>query len=267
MRLWNLKTRELLITLFHGRDGEWVIWTPQGYYAASGPGAELIGWQINHRPDHEAEYINAAQLRKSLNRPDIVAKAIQLGSAEQAVKEAYGTNLKLADLLGKPVPRFRIVSPAANAPLTGGKTEVEIALDATPDPVKLIRIQVNGQQIAGHLPEQGSGFKPGALGPTRFSMASAKMVASAPEKRRSFDCSCCPSGMCPGTEGVAPWRSRSPPGRRTKARCLRAGSRLRAGAPCRSAGIDNSAPHYQKSFQTHKQNPSRQSAPTVAERR
>ena len=82
VRLWNLKTRELLVTLFRGTDGEWVMWTPQGYYAASGPGSELIGWQINHGPEHEAEYVTAAQLRKHLNRPDIVARAIQLASAE-----------------------------------------------------------------------------------------------------------------------------------------------------------------------------------------
>jgi WD40 repeat protein len=28
VRLWNLKTSEQLVTLFHGMDGEWVMWTP-----------------------------------------------------------------------------------------------------------------------------------------------------------------------------------------------------------------------------------------------
>ncbi|MGO9171026.1 MAG: PDZ domain-containing protein [Rhodomicrobium sp.] len=163
VRLWNLKTRELLVTLFRGADGEWVMWTPQGYYAASGPGSELIGWQINHGPEHEAEYVTAAQLRKTLNRPDIVARAIQLASAEQAVKEAYGTNFKLSDLLAKPVPRLRIVSPAPNTALRGGSASLEIALEATPDPVKAIRIQVNGRQVAEHQPDKGGGFTPGAL--------------------------------------------------------------------------------------------------------
>ena len=163
VRLWNLKTRELLVTLFQGRDSEWAMWTPQGYYAASGPGADLIGWQINHGPNKEAEYVAAAQIRKSLNRPDIVARAIQLASAEAAVKEAYGTNFKLADLLAKPVPRLRIISPAANAGLRDGRAQVEIAVEATPDPVKLIRIQVNGRQIAERLPAQGGGFTPGTL--------------------------------------------------------------------------------------------------------
>jgi hypothetical protein len=28
-------------------DGEWVMWTPQGYYTSS-PGADkIVGWQIN----------------------------------------------------------------------------------------------------------------------------------------------------------------------------------------------------------------------------
>lgn len=161
-RLWNLKTRELLVTIFQG-NGEWAMWTPQGYYAASGPGADLIGWQINHGPDQLADYVTAAQIRKSMNRPDIVSRAIQLGSAEAAVKDARGTNFKLADLLAKPVPRLRITAPAANATLSGGTAEIAAGLEATPDPVRLIRIHVNGRQVAEHLPSQGGGFAPGPL--------------------------------------------------------------------------------------------------------
>ena len=163
VRLWNLKTRELLVSLFQDTDGEWAMWTPLGYYAASGPGSELIGWQINHGPEREAEYVNASQLRKALNRPDIVARTIELASAEEAIKEASGTNFKLADLLAKPVPRFRIVAPAENASVSGGSTEVALVLEATPDPVKSIHIQVNGRAIAEHQPTEGGGFAPGPM--------------------------------------------------------------------------------------------------------
>ncbi|MDX2201574.1 MAG: caspase family protein [Hyphomicrobiaceae bacterium] len=163
VRLWNLKTRELLVSLFHGSDGEWAMWTPQGYYAASGPGSELIGWQINRGPEREAEYVNASQLRRALNRPDIVARTIELASAEAAIKEASGTNFKLADLLAKPVPRFRIVAPAENAALSGGSTRLDIVLEATPDPVKSIQIHVNGRAIAEHQPTAGGRFAPGRL--------------------------------------------------------------------------------------------------------
>ena len=162
VRLWNLKTRELLVTLFRGADGEWVMWTPQGFYTSSPAGARLIGWQINHGPEHEAEYVAAAQLRQHLNRPDIVARAIQLASAEEAVRQARGADFKIADLLAKPVPRLRILSPEAGATLKGGRAQVTVELEPTPDPVKLIRIQVNGRQIAKKPPaESAPGFPPG----------------------------------------------------------------------------------------------------------
>ncbi len=46
-----------------------------------------------------------------------------------------------------------------DARLRGGYAEVKVELGATPDPVKLIRIQVNGRQIVEKQPEAGeSGF-------------------------------------------------------------------------------------------------------------
>ncbi len=164
MRLWNLKTRELLVTIFRGTDGEWVMWTPQGYYAGS-PGADkIVGWQINRGADKAADYVTAEQLRKHLNRPDIVAKAIQLASAEEAVRTSYGTEFKLSDLLAQPAPRLRILSPAADSTVNAaGGIAVKIALDATPDPVTRIRIQVNGRQLDDFLPESGPKFEPGEL--------------------------------------------------------------------------------------------------------
>ena len=133
------------------------MWTPQGYYTGS-PGADkIVGWQINKGPEHAADYVGAEQLREHLNRPDIVEKAIVLASAEQAVREAPGTSFKLADLLSRPVPRFRIVSPLTGSVQKGGRASVRIAVEATPDPVRLIRVQVNGRQVAEQTPAIDSG--------------------------------------------------------------------------------------------------------------
>ncbi len=156
VRLWNVQTRELIVTLFRGEDGEWVAWTPQGFFASSGPGGELIGWQINHGPERAAEYVTAAQLRQHLNRPDIVARAIQLASAEAAAKEAHGADFTVAELLAKPVPRLRILSPEAGAALRGGYAEVKVEFQPTPDPIKLVRIQVNGRQVKELQPDNGA---------------------------------------------------------------------------------------------------------------
>ena len=136
------------------------MWTPQGYYTGS-PGADkIVGWQINKGPDQAADYVGAEQLRQHLNRPDIVERAIILASAEQAVREAPGTTFKLVDLLSRPVPRFKIAAPLSGTAERGGRTTVKIAIEATPDPIKAIRVQVNGRQIKELTPDIGSGGFP-----------------------------------------------------------------------------------------------------------
>lgn len=157
LRLWNLKTHELVVTLFRAIDGKWVMWTPQGYYAAS-PGADaMVGWHINNGPQHAADYVGADQLRQHLNRPDIIERALVLASAEQAVKEAPGTTFKLNDLLSKPVPRFRIVSPQVETLQRGGNIQLKVLVEATREPVKFMRVQVNGRQVSEIVSDVGSG--------------------------------------------------------------------------------------------------------------
>jgi hypothetical protein len=99
VRLWNLRTYELLVTLFYAPNGEWAIWTPQGYYAASPGGGKLFGWQINRGPERNADYAAAERLRTQLYRPDIVAQAIILGSAKEATERA-SKGPGLEELLG-----------------------------------------------------------------------------------------------------------------------------------------------------------------------
>jgi WD40 repeat protein len=162
VRIWNLRSGELIATIFYGRDGEWVMWTPQGYYTGSPGSDKIVGWQINKGAENAADYVGADQLRQHLNRPDIVEKAIILASAEQAVRESPGTSFKLADLLAKPVPRFRIVSPASGSTERNGRALIKIDVGLVPNPIKSMRVQVNGRQVSEITPDIGSGgFKTG----------------------------------------------------------------------------------------------------------
>ena len=144
VRLWNLKTRELLVTIFRGTDGRWIAWTPEGYYAGS-PGADnIVGWQINKGANKAADYVTAEQLRDYLYRPDIVDRAIILGSAQQALREAKRTDHRLEDLLAIERPRFALAAPER---ATGGAATLTLTLEATADPVKEIAIGVNGTNV------------------------------------------------------------------------------------------------------------------------
>lgn len=108
LRLWNLDTRELIVSmLFAGKD--WVVWMPQGYYYASDEGDRLIGWHVNQGRGKEARFVRAAQLKKYLWSPEMVRRAIILRSAEKAVAEMRpGADKELERLLQKKPPEFDI---------------------------------------------------------------------------------------------------------------------------------------------------------------
>ena len=79
------------------------------------------------------------------------------------MRTSYGTGTGLADLLARPAPPVRILSPAPGSTVTAANSiPVKIALDPTPDPVTRIRIQVNGRQLGDYLPARhGPAVEPG----------------------------------------------------------------------------------------------------------
>jgi WD40 repeat protein len=145
VRLWNLKTQELIVTVFRGVDGEWAIWTPQGYYAASPNGEALVGWNVNHGANKEAEWVTAEQMRGVFYRPDVVAKAIALASAEDALKEA-GLGLTAAEAIkSKPLPVIRGATwPPAGMSVSGGKGIIAIAVEKSAAPPTSWEFKVGG---------------------------------------------------------------------------------------------------------------------------
>ena len=64
VRLWNMATHENVASLFYGKNGEWVLWTPQGYYAASPAGDAHVGWHVNEGEGKLARFVSAAQLKR-----------------------------------------------------------------------------------------------------------------------------------------------------------------------------------------------------------
>ena len=112
VRLWDVGSRENLLTLFHGSDGEWVAWTPTGHYTASANGDKMIGWQINRGVDQAADYVTATQLRSHLHRPDIVANAIRLRNVNAAIAQAGGGTFRLEQLNNALPPDFIIRKPS-----------------------------------------------------------------------------------------------------------------------------------------------------------
>lgn len=125
VRLWNLDTRGLVASLF-ASDGEWIMWTPQGYFHSSPKGDSLVGWHVNQGQDREARYIWARQIRTHLNSPEIVRRAILTGDPAGAAKELRGTDSQLDQLLQRKPPEFEARVIETDPPAAEGYVAVEI---------------------------------------------------------------------------------------------------------------------------------------------
>ena len=159
VRLWNLQTRELIVSLFHGDDGEWVVWTPQGYYASSPNGDRIVGWQINKGPEQAAEYVTANQLRNKFYRPDIVERAIVLASAAKAVEEvdpARAGGFQLSDLAQRLPPKLAVISSRDRGATSNGRTVIQLSLaEASGDPVDTFQAFVNDTKVTAAAKRDG----------------------------------------------------------------------------------------------------------------
>lgn len=147
VRLWNLETRENLLTLFQAQDGEWVAWTPSGYYAASPGGSKLIGWHVNRGADQAADYYPAEQFRQSRDRPELVAETLRRGG-EKAALAALGDKRPAVDvaeaIAAKPATPRLVAGPAAR--VASAEQTLELAVDAR---AEHLIVTVNGRPTRG----------------------------------------------------------------------------------------------------------------------
>jgi WD40 repeat protein/type II secretory pathway predicted ATPase ExeA len=76
------------LTLFPAIDGEWVAWTPEGYFAASTHGTRLIGYSINQGLDKIARYVSAEQWHERFYRPGLIQTKLHGDPSQQPYNAA-----------------------------------------------------------------------------------------------------------------------------------------------------------------------------------
>jgi hypothetical protein len=94
-------------------NGEWVAWTPEGYYAASPGGEKMFGWAVNNGPNALASFHPAAKYAKQFHRPDILKLAIEKGSMKEALA-ALKTAIPNADQITQPVTKLTLIEQRGN---------------------------------------------------------------------------------------------------------------------------------------------------------
>jgi hypothetical protein len=140
--------RPLLSVYTAGQD--WVVWTPEGYYAASPDGEKLVGWHVNNGDDKLATFHPVERFRKQLYRPDVIKLVLERGSVAAALKAADAAlgketrDVKIDNLLP---PRAVLSVVKQDKSILTLKVKAEASVKE--QPITSLRLMLDGRIVPG----------------------------------------------------------------------------------------------------------------------
>ncbi len=125
-------------------NGEWVAWSANGYYAASPGGEKMFGWSESHGPNQFATFHPAEKFAKHFRRPDLLKRALELGSMVAALKQIEVRAPTIDDIL-PPKCALKLLQQ------TGGRVRLQAsAVSLVKDkPVVSMRLLLDGRPVIG----------------------------------------------------------------------------------------------------------------------
>ncbi len=136
-RLYDLATGALAVTFLASPEGEWLVLTAEGFFAASENGAKLVSVSDGLRS------FSVDQVFQALYRPDLV-QAKLVGDPEGVVAAAAAA-LDLTAVLGTgPAPRIRLAFPLPGQPAAGEVVEATVEVTDEGGGIGRVEWRVNG---------------------------------------------------------------------------------------------------------------------------
>jgi WD40 repeat protein len=130
---------------------EWIVWTQEGYYAATPGGEKLMGWTVNNGPNQVATFHPAERFRKQLHRPDVVKLVLEKGNVKEALKVAdaargkVSRDIALDDLL-PPTVTLTLLDQSKLPTVT---VKVQAQASSKQQPISALRLLINGRPAPG----------------------------------------------------------------------------------------------------------------------
>ena len=157
VRLWNLKTGELLLTVFSAADGEWIGWTPEGYYICSPSGEKYLRLQVAGMENGVPQRYYAQDYGTYLYRPDVVAATLKLGASALILKSGRASRITPSFLTEAAPPDVNIIRPLSGARVSSDTLPLIFILDG--QNMSNCTVRVNGHPVAPPL--GGAALRPG----------------------------------------------------------------------------------------------------------
>lgn len=112
LRWYRANDGTLLLSLYTLANGQWVLWSPRGYYDASPGSEQLIGWHVNGVAGQAAQFFSIGRFRERLHRPDVIDRLL-VDADETLALQSADQSRSMA--IAAEAPRAAVAAPAAPA--------------------------------------------------------------------------------------------------------------------------------------------------------
>jgi WD40 repeat protein len=145
VKLWNLASGREVLTTVGLAGGEWISVTPEGYYSASSNGDKYLNVRVGDK------VYGIDQWRSQFYQPKVLEAALRLGDSRLAIAEVMGRDAKpdihSAGLAEPPFIVFK--SPENGARVNGRTAEIALHVEDRRQPLKSVKLLVNGRPVVG----------------------------------------------------------------------------------------------------------------------
>jgi WD40 repeat protein len=139
----------------HAVGQDWVVWTSEGYYAASPGGEKLVGWHVNNGMGKLASFYPLERFRKKFFRPDVLAELPERGSVAVALKVAnalrglggVGTRDVVLDNMLPPLAVLSVLEQSKPPTVT---LKVRAEARVKDQPITALRLMIDGRPVPGN---------------------------------------------------------------------------------------------------------------------
>jgi hypothetical protein len=153
IRWHRLSTGEEVLAMFpHADRQRWMAWTPEGFYATSGPAAEdLLGYHLNRGKAREGEFISARQLREHFYQPGLISQRLD-ANGDALLAEAVQKLGDVRELLAgakAPAPVVELLSDAQIT--TAGEVPVKVRIKDQGGSIGRLIYRIDGIELQGRM--------------------------------------------------------------------------------------------------------------------
>jgi WD40 repeat protein len=153
IRWHRLSNGEEVLALFpHADRQRWIAWTPEGFYATSGPDAEeFVGYHLNRGKEREGEFISARQLREHFYQPGLISQRLD-ANGDALVAEAVQKLGDVRELLAgakAPAPIVELLSDAQIT--TAGDVPIKVRITDRGGGIGRLIYRIDGIEFEGRM--------------------------------------------------------------------------------------------------------------------